>query len=183
MTLNVIAAILTMTGYSTNDTIVIFDRVRENMRSMRRDSMHDVINTVDQPDAGPNGHHRGHGAPVGARAVLVRRRSAARFRVHDDRRHHHRHLFERVHRRRDRQLLARASAPTPRRRARARGGDSRCAAAAAAADAQGRSLRRPSAKRAPRSDLVVTVGHRQAALLGVVQGSPSSCRFHRRLTC
>ena len=32
LTLNVIAAILTMTGYSTNDTIVIFDRVRENMR-------------------------------------------------------------------------------------------------------------------------------------------------------
>ena len=44
MTLNVIAAILTMTGYSTNDTIVIFDRVRENLRSMRRDSMRDIIN-------------------------------------------------------------------------------------------------------------------------------------------
>jgi preprotein translocase subunit SecF len=44
MTLNVIAAILTMTGYSTNDTIVIFDRIRENLRSMRRDSMDHVIN-------------------------------------------------------------------------------------------------------------------------------------------
>jgi preprotein translocase subunit SecF len=44
MTLNVIAAILTMTGYSTNDTIVIFDRVRENLRSMRRDSLPAVIN-------------------------------------------------------------------------------------------------------------------------------------------
>jgi preprotein translocase subunit SecF len=44
MTLNVIAAILTVTGYSTNDTIVIFDRVRENMRSHRRDSLYDVIN-------------------------------------------------------------------------------------------------------------------------------------------
>jgi preprotein translocase subunit SecF len=44
LTLNVIAAILTMSGYSTNDTIVIFDRVRENLRSMRRDSMHDIIN-------------------------------------------------------------------------------------------------------------------------------------------
>jgi preprotein translocase subunit SecF len=44
MTLNVIAAILTMTGYSTNDTIVIFDRIRENLRSMRRDSMNHVIN-------------------------------------------------------------------------------------------------------------------------------------------
>ncbi len=44
MTLNVIAAILTMTGYSTNDTIVIFDRIRENMRSMRRDSLGHIIN-------------------------------------------------------------------------------------------------------------------------------------------
>jgi len=44
LTLNVIAAILTMTGYSTNDTIVIFDRIRENLRVMRRDSLRDVIN-------------------------------------------------------------------------------------------------------------------------------------------
>ena len=44
LTLNVIAAILAVTGYSTNDTIVIFDRARENMRSMRRDSLNDVIN-------------------------------------------------------------------------------------------------------------------------------------------
>src|SRR5262245_11571563 len=43
-TLNVIAALLTMTGYSTNDTIVIFDRIRENLRSMRRDSLDHVIN-------------------------------------------------------------------------------------------------------------------------------------------
>jgi preprotein translocase subunit SecF len=45
LTLNVIAAILTVTGYSTNDTIVIFDRVRENLRGMRRDSLMQVINT------------------------------------------------------------------------------------------------------------------------------------------
>ncbi len=44
VSLNVIAALLTVTGYSTNDTIVIFDRVRENMRSHRRDSLYDVIN-------------------------------------------------------------------------------------------------------------------------------------------
>jgi preprotein translocase subunit SecF len=44
LTLNVIAAILTVTGYSTNDTIVIFDRVRENMRKMRRESLNEVIN-------------------------------------------------------------------------------------------------------------------------------------------
>jgi len=44
LTLNVIAALLTVTGYSTNDTIVIFDRVRENLRSMRSKSLHEVIN-------------------------------------------------------------------------------------------------------------------------------------------
>ena len=44
LSLNVIAAILTVTGYSTNDTIVIFDRVRENLRGMRRDSLNAVIN-------------------------------------------------------------------------------------------------------------------------------------------
>lgn len=44
MTLNIIAAILTVAGYSSNDTIVIFDRVRENLRSMRRDSLSHVIN-------------------------------------------------------------------------------------------------------------------------------------------
>ena len=44
MSLNIIAAILTMTGFSTNDTIVIFDRIRENLRGMRRDSMNHIIN-------------------------------------------------------------------------------------------------------------------------------------------
>jgi preprotein translocase subunit SecF len=46
MSLNVIAAILTVTGYSTNDTIVIFDRVRENLRGARRDSILDTVNTA-----------------------------------------------------------------------------------------------------------------------------------------
>ena len=44
LSLNVVAAIMTITGYSVNDTIVIFDRVRENLRSMRRDSLRDVVN-------------------------------------------------------------------------------------------------------------------------------------------
>jgi preprotein translocase subunit SecF len=44
LTLNVIAAMLTITGYSVNDTIVIFDRVRENMRGMRRDNLEHIVN-------------------------------------------------------------------------------------------------------------------------------------------
>jgi preprotein translocase subunit SecF len=46
MTLNVIAGLLTITGYSVNDTIVIFDRVRENMRSMRRDNLANIVNVA-----------------------------------------------------------------------------------------------------------------------------------------
>jgi preprotein translocase subunit SecF len=46
LTLNVIAGLLTITGYSVNDTIVIFDRVRENMRSMRRDNLSNIVNVA-----------------------------------------------------------------------------------------------------------------------------------------
>jgi len=45
ISLNVIAALLTMTGYSTNDTIVIFDRVRENLRGTRRDNLVELVNS------------------------------------------------------------------------------------------------------------------------------------------
>ncbi|HXG87088.1 MAG TPA: protein translocase subunit SecF [Vicinamibacterales bacterium] len=45
LSLNIVAAILTITGYSVNDTIVIFDRVRENLRGMRRESLEQVVNT------------------------------------------------------------------------------------------------------------------------------------------
>jgi preprotein translocase subunit SecF len=44
ITLTVIAAILTLIGYSMNDTIVVFDRIRENLASNRRESLSDVVN-------------------------------------------------------------------------------------------------------------------------------------------
>ena len=44
LSLNVVAAILTITGYSVNDTIVIFDRVRENLRKNRKDSLEKIVN-------------------------------------------------------------------------------------------------------------------------------------------
>jgi preprotein translocase subunit SecF len=46
LSLNIVAAILTITGYSVNDTIVIFDRVRENMRNKRREPIEQVVNTA-----------------------------------------------------------------------------------------------------------------------------------------
>ncbi len=44
LSLNVVAALLTITGYSVNDTIVIFDRVRENLRTSRRDALAEIVN-------------------------------------------------------------------------------------------------------------------------------------------
>jgi preprotein translocase subunit SecF len=43
--LAVLAAVLAVIGYSLNDTIVIFDRIRENMLKMRRKSTEEVVNT------------------------------------------------------------------------------------------------------------------------------------------
>jgi preprotein translocase subunit SecF len=43
-TLTVLAAILTLIGYSMNDTIVVFDRIRENLAMSRRESLSDVVN-------------------------------------------------------------------------------------------------------------------------------------------
>jgi preprotein translocase subunit SecF len=44
LSLNVIAALLTITGYSVNDTIVIFDRVRENQRLKRQEPLEQTVN-------------------------------------------------------------------------------------------------------------------------------------------
>lgn len=44
VSLVVVAAVLSMVGYSLNDTIVIFDRVRENLRKNRRDHLVEVLN-------------------------------------------------------------------------------------------------------------------------------------------
>jgi len=44
ISLTVIAAILTLIGYSNNDTIVVFDRIRENLKLMRRESLTDIVN-------------------------------------------------------------------------------------------------------------------------------------------
>jgi len=44
ISLTVIAALLTLVGYSMNDTIVVFDRIRENLKTLRRESLASVIN-------------------------------------------------------------------------------------------------------------------------------------------
>ena len=44
ISLTVIAAILTLVGYSMNDTIVVFDRIRENVKLLRRESLAEIVN-------------------------------------------------------------------------------------------------------------------------------------------
>jgi preprotein translocase subunit SecF len=45
ITLATVAAILTILGYSLNDTIVVFDRIRENLKKRRKDSYKDIVNS------------------------------------------------------------------------------------------------------------------------------------------
>jgi preprotein translocase subunit SecF len=44
ISLTVIAAILTLVGYSMNDTIVVFDRIRENIKLLRKDTLTEIVN-------------------------------------------------------------------------------------------------------------------------------------------
>ena len=44
ISLTVVAAILTLIGYSMNDTIVVYDRIRENIKLLRRESLSDIVN-------------------------------------------------------------------------------------------------------------------------------------------
>ncbi|HEX2722134.1 MAG TPA: protein translocase subunit SecF, partial [Gemmatimonadaceae bacterium] len=44
VSLTVVAAILTVIGYSLNDTIIIFDRVRENLRKGRKETLYETLN-------------------------------------------------------------------------------------------------------------------------------------------
>jgi Preprotein translocase subunit SecF len=45
ISLEVIAALLTIVGYSINDTIVIFDRVRDNLKLMKKTDLENILNT------------------------------------------------------------------------------------------------------------------------------------------
>jgi len=44
-TLPIIAALLTIIGYSLNDTIVVFDRIRENIKGIRKQPLKDIVNS------------------------------------------------------------------------------------------------------------------------------------------
>ena len=98
LSLNVTAALLTVIGYSVNDTIVIFDRVRENMKAMRGELADCRGQSQRESDVVTNVHHCRHDASLRPLAVPVRRRGPARFRLRHAGGHRERHLFHGVHR-------------------------------------------------------------------------------------
>ena len=102
LSLNVVAAILTITGYSVNDTIVIFDRVRENMRSMRKDSLETVVNTSVNQTLSRTLITAGTTFLSVLALFLFGGEALARVLVHDARGGGQRHLFDGVHRLGDR---------------------------------------------------------------------------------
>ncbi len=102
----VIAAFLTLTGYSTNDTIVVFDRIRENMQEeggVRQARGSDQ--REHQPDPVPDHHHVGADLARGRGPVPLRGRGAQRLRVRHDGRDHRGNLLLDLRRPADHHLL------------------------------------------------------------------------------
>ena len=75
VSLTVVAALLTVIGYSLNDTIIIFDRVRENLKKAAQGAAVRRAQPLDQRDAAALGPDARHGARRDARAADLRRRS------------------------------------------------------------------------------------------------------------
>ena len=59
--LSIVAALLTILGYSVNDTVVVSDRIRENLRKYKRMDLERAAEPVDQRDAVAHHADRRHG--------------------------------------------------------------------------------------------------------------------------
>ncbi len=105
ISLNVIAAFLSLMGYSVNDTIVIFDRVRENRRLVRRQSLYEVINLSINQTLRRTVLTSGLTLVVVVALYRARRRSPEGLRLCFRRGCRHRHLLFRCHRVTDRHLV------------------------------------------------------------------------------
>ena len=94
-----IAALLTILGYSLNDTVVIYDRIREMLRRYKKMPMPQLLNEFDQFDAVALDHHPRHGDAGVAGAAAVRRPRHPQLHGGDDvRRGAGRHLHLDLHR-------------------------------------------------------------------------------------
>ena len=141
ISLTVVAALLTVIGYSLNDTIIIFDRVRENLKKQRKESLRDVLNRSINETL-PRSVLT-HATVFAATLALLhlRRRSDPAVLVDHGVRRVHRHVQLDLRRRRDPALdRAQVAAHADRRRDKG----------TARALAEGRRARAPDARSAPR---------------------------------
>ncbi len=93
-----VAAVLTILGYSIYDTIIVFDRIRENMRLMPRASIATIANvSVSEVLKRSIVTSLDHAAPD-RRALHLRRRDAAGLRFRDHGRHRRRRRLDDLHR-------------------------------------------------------------------------------------
>ena len=113
ITLNVIAALLTLVGYSVNDTIVIFDRARENLRHKRKDPLRKILNDSLNQTLTRTLISNGMTFLAVLGPLPVRGRGAARLRLRHGGGHPGGDLLHHLHRQPDRGLVER---PAHRRR-------------------------------------------------------------------
>ena len=97
-----VAAVLTIIGYSINDTIVIFDRVRENRGLMAQLGPEDDPQHLDHPDPGPDHPDLDHRVPVDHRPVRAGQRRHQELRPADAGGHIRGRLLHDLHRLPDR---------------------------------------------------------------------------------
>ncbi len=116
-----IAAVLTIVGYSLNDTVVVYDRVRENLRRFKRMSMPELLNlSINQMLSRTSDDVDHHGAGAG-RAVHLRRRGHPLVHVRDDLGRRGRHVLVDLHRRAAPHHAEPAAEPHQQRRRRRHG--------------------------------------------------------------
>ncbi len=107
--LTTIAAFLTLVGYSVNDTVVIFDRVRENMRKPKRLPLTQVINEGINETLSRTIMTASTTLLAVLALFLVGGDVLRGLRLRAAVRHHHRHLLDDLHRQRDGPVLGAAS--------------------------------------------------------------------------
>ncbi len=97
--LTTVAAILTIAGFSINDTVVIYDRMRENLRKYKSMDFRDLINRRINETLSRTIMTNGLVVPGRARAGAVRRPGARRLQHRHAVGHGRRHLFDDLRRR------------------------------------------------------------------------------------
>ena len=105
--LSVLAAVLAVLGYSVNESVVIFDRIRETFRRFRKLNTHEVIDHAITQHDQPHHHHPRLDPDDGAVDARLRRPDPALLRHRADDRNPVRHLFVGVRRRGDRHVAGR----------------------------------------------------------------------------